>query len=186
MVWRELASPPHDAPTLQHLGHVEIVYPGIARLPRPQDPGLGDLTAEEWRDFVATILDEARARGVVTPPSIVADRPDGTWYAPIASDFPTAFQRDLVLQRVDAQVLQQLEQDGTEDGNDKVAALITVPGARPRSRTWCYAEAVAAAAGAARPYALPRLGTIVWPQRRGWRGARTSPRLGSMAPHAER
>lgn len=143
MVWRELASPPHNAPTLQHLGHVEIMYPGLARLPLPQDSGLGDLTEAEWRDFVATILDEARARGVATLPTIEAERPKGTWYSPIESDLPTAYQRDLILQRIDPKVLEQLQEHGDEDGSDNVATLLAVTAARPRSRTWCYAQAVA-------------------------------------------
>lgn len=136
LVWRELAVPPPTGRSLETLGLVEVVYPGLDALPLP--PGVGDLTAGEWRDFARTVLDDARSRGVgTTPPLNTCDVPGG----PVAEDLPHWAKKALVREGGEG-IVQGDEVDAAGRG----VALVASPNHRGRSRVFRYAQAVARAA----------------------------------------
>jgi DEAD/DEAH box helicase domain-containing protein len=64
-VHEELALPPANGNTLETMGLVEVVYPGLPARP-VEVTGLSD---EEWTDFLATVLDDVRRRGAVRKPA---------------------------------------------------------------------------------------------------------------------
>ena len=136
LVWRELAVPPHQGRSLETLGLVEVLYPGLDELPLP--PGVGHLTVDEWRDFARTVMDDARSRGVGHIPELKkCDVPDG----PVADDLPRWANKSLVREGGKG-IVEGDEADAAGIG----VALISSLNQRRRSRVFRYAQAVARAA----------------------------------------
>jgi hypothetical protein len=126
-VYQEFARPAVDAPTLEGLGLVEVVYP---RLP-PAPLGVG-LSHGEWQDFLATVLDICRAQGAVArPPS---DTPED-----LKGRLPRFIGRPIVLSVPDAG-----EDEDTEAPVRRTIPLITTS---PTARLLTYAGEVAKRAG---------------------------------------
>lgn len=136
LVWRELAIPPPQGRSLETLGLVEVVYPGLDVLPLP--PGVGNLTVGEWRDFARTVMDDARSRGVGSTPTLrTCDVPEG----PVEEDLPHWAKKPLVRDGGEGVV-----QGDDADAVGKAVALVSHANHRGRSRVFRYAQAVARAA----------------------------------------
>jgi DEAD/DEAH box helicase domain-containing protein len=70
-VFEEFARPPAGRQnTLETLGLVEVVYPDLPTRP----PQVHQLSDDEWKSFVATILDLARSSGCVMKPSFDSEQ----------------------------------------------------------------------------------------------------------------
>jgi hypothetical protein len=73
LLGRELARrPAWPNPSLETLGLVEVVYPGIAKIPAPEQvlgllpPATAAKLEEAWPDYLAALLDAVRNQGAIT------------------------------------------------------------------------------------------------------------------------
>lgn len=138
--WQELAIPPSTGNSLETLGLVEVVYPGIDELPLPGR--LGSLTRSEWQDFARTVLDDARQRAVGTLPAFTKA---GLAGEPISDELPAWAHKFLVRDGGEG----VMDSAATADAPGTCIALVASarPGHRERSRVFRYAGAVSRAAG---------------------------------------
>lgn len=73
LLGRELARrPAWPNPSLETLGLVEVMYPGIRQIPTPQEmlgvlpPAIATKLEEVWSDYLAALLDAVRNQGAIT------------------------------------------------------------------------------------------------------------------------
>lgn len=125
-LYEEFGRPPAFGNTLESLGLVEVVYPGLPARP----PALSFLSEEEWNHYLSQILDDLRRRGSVRKPTL-----DSEQKLEIEQLLPVnLIDKTLVWSTLESKA------DAGSDGNDDEGDSVPFNSNRGKRRIFHYTE----------------------------------------------